>query len=135
MDSDVIIVGGGLAAVRTAQELRDRGHTGRVVLVSGEAVLPYDRPPLSKDYLRGRLSDEAIGLIAADDLARLDIDVRLGTPACGLDRAESLVLMADGTTIAYDRLVIATGATPRRLPMLDGRDNVIALRSAQDAAC
>jgi 3-phenylpropionate/trans-cinnamate dioxygenase ferredoxin reductase subunit len=132
VSSDVVIVGGGLGAIRTAQELRDLGHVGRVVLVSDESDLPYDRPPLSKEYLLQKATDETIRLVEAEKLAELEIDVLLDKPASALDRANRRVLL-HGRELAYDQVIIATGARPITLPMLDGLDNVMVLRSVHDA--
>jgi len=132
MSSDVVIVGGGLGAVRTAQELRDLEHVGRVVVVSDESELPYDRPPLSKEYLTGKADDDAIRLVEAEELAKLDIELHLNKPARGLDRARRRVLLDDGE-LAYDTLVVATGAAPIALPALDGLENVMVLRSVHDS--
>jgi len=132
VDDTIVIVGGGLGAVRTAQEVRDLEHTGRVLLISEEQQLPYDRPPLSKDYLLGKATDETIRLVPEDELRELDVEVMLATPARGLDRAARRILI-DGGGVEYDRLVLATGARPVTLPMLDGRENVTVLRSVSDA--
>ena len=127
-----MIVGGGLAAVRTAEALRDLGHAGRVVLVSDEPELPYDRPPLTKRYLLGTADDETIRLVTADRLAELGVEARLGAAATGLDRDARRVLV-NGGGVGYDRLVVATGARPAALPALAGRENVFVLRTVSDA--
>jgi 3-phenylpropionate/trans-cinnamate dioxygenase ferredoxin reductase subunit len=133
MAGTIVIAGGGLAAVRTAEALRDLGHCGRVVVASDEVVLPYDRPPLSKSYLLGRADDDSIRLVAAEKLAEIDVEVRLGAAATGIDREARRVLLADGEGIHYDRLVVATGARATALPMMTGRENALALRSLADA--
>jgi 3-phenylpropionate/trans-cinnamate dioxygenase ferredoxin reductase component len=129
----VVIAGGGLAAVRTAQALRDLNYSGRITLLSDEICLPYDRPPLSKSYLQGKANEEKIRLVAADKLAELGIDVRLNQPASGLDRNGRLVRLADGTSIDYGCLVVATGARPIMLEQLRSFKNVHVLRRMTDA--
>jgi len=130
---NVVIAGGGLAAVRTAQALRDVNYSGGITLLSDEACLPYDRPPLSKSYLQGKASSERIRLVSADKLAELDIEVRLNHPVCGLDRNERRVRLADGTSVGYGRLVVATGARPIVLEQFRSFKNVYVLRSMPQA--
>jgi 3-phenylpropionate/trans-cinnamate dioxygenase ferredoxin reductase component len=129
----VVIAGGGLAAIRTAQALRDLKYAGRITLLSDEACLPYDRPPLSKTYLQGKIGEEKIRLISPDRLAALDIDVKLQAPVCGLDRDRRQVWLGDGTSIGYGRLVVATGARPLMLEQLRPFSNAHVLRSMTDA--
>ncbi len=113
----VLIVGAGLAGLRTAEALRDRGFDGELVLLGEEVHLPYDRPPLSKHVLRG--DRPPIYLRAEGDYADLRLDLRLGTAVTGLDLGARSVPTADGP-VAFDELVVATGATPRRLPGAPG---------------
>jgi 3-phenylpropionate/trans-cinnamate dioxygenase ferredoxin reductase subunit len=133
MPGPVAIAGGGLAAVRTAQSLRDLGHEDRIVVLCAENEVPYDRPPLSKDYLVGEASDEDIRLLNDGDLAALDVDLRLGTRATGLDLAAGTVHTEHDEDIEFDRLVVATGAAPVQLPAFGGFDNVVYLRDVADA--
>jgi 3-phenylpropionate/trans-cinnamate dioxygenase ferredoxin reductase subunit len=121
----VVVVGAGLAGLRTAESLRDLGFDGELVLVGEEPHLPYDRPPLSKHVLRGERPPML--LRAEGDYDALRLELRLGTAVTGLDLAGRQVLTADGP-IGYDQLVIATGATPRRLPGSPGH----VLRSLDD---
>src|ERR1700756_1602944 len=130
---NVVIAGGGLAAIRTAQALRDLKYAGRITLLSDEACLPYDRPPLSKTYLQGKIGEEKIRLISPDRLAALDIDVKLQAPVCGLDQDRRQVRLGDGTSIGYGRLVVATGARPLMLEQLRPFSNAHVLRSMTDA--
>jgi 3-phenylpropionate/trans-cinnamate dioxygenase ferredoxin reductase subunit len=132
-EDDVVIVGGGLAAVRTAQALRDLHYGGRITVLSAERTLPYDRPPLSKGYLLGKINDDQIRLLTEEKLAALAVEVRLGNCAIGLDRKARQVLLSDGQSFGYGRVVAATGARPVRLPAFEGLDNVHVLRDAQDA--
>lgn len=129
----IVIAGGGLAAVRTAQALRDLKHEGAITLLCAENELPYDRPPLSKAYLTGKVADEQIRLLPAQEYAELGIEVQLGARAVGLDRVGRSVRIAGGRTLSYDHLVVATGARPIRLPAFEGRENVYVLRDSGDA--
>lgn len=122
----VVVVGAGLAGLRVAESLRERGFAGELVLVGAEEHPPYDRPPLSKHVLRGER--EPFFLRAEADYAELDLDLRLGTTVTGLDLVGRQVRTASGA-VSYDHLVIATGATPRRLPGAPGH----VLRTLDDA--
>ncbi|NJP99495.1 NAD(P)/FAD-dependent oxidoreductase [Streptomyces zingiberis] len=110
-----VIVGGGLAGAKAAETLRAEGFTGRVILVSDERDEPYERPPLSKGYLIGK--EERDGVFVHDPAwyARAEIELRLGQPAVRLDPAAKAVVLGDGTRCHYDKLLLATGAEPRRL--------------------
>ncbi|MCB1289636.1 FAD-dependent oxidoreductase [Mycolicibacterium sp.] len=132
--SGIVIVGGGLAGSRTAEQLRKSGYREPIVIVGDEAHLPYDRPPLSKEVL----SDPAKGL--PDVLLRPvefyeenDIAVVLGVAAESLDPAARTVALADGTVLDYDEVVIATGLEPRRIPSFPDLDGIAVLRSYDDA--
>jgi 3-phenylpropionate/trans-cinnamate dioxygenase ferredoxin reductase subunit len=122
----VVIVGAGLAGLRTAEALRDKGFDGEIVLVGDEVHLPYDRPPLSKHVLRGER--EPMFLRPEDQYGELSLDLRLGVAAAGLDLEGRQLLTAHGP-VDYDHVVIATGATPRRLPGAPG----YVLRTLDDA--
>jgi 3-phenylpropionate/trans-cinnamate dioxygenase ferredoxin reductase subunit len=132
----VVVVGAGLAGLRTAEQLRRRGFGGRIELIGAERHLPYDRPPLSKQLLRAGGVDP--WLRTADELRALDVTMRLGAGAVGLD-VDKQVVLTDAAAVPYDAVVIATGAVPRRVPGLGGRvlrtlDEAHALRSALSAA-
>ena len=131
--NEVVIAGGGLAAVRTAQALRDLKYPGRITLLSEESNLPYDRPPLSKGYLQGKVDAEKIRLVAAERLAESAIEVRLSHQVSGLDRQQRRVLLADGTSVPYGRLVVATGARPIPFAPLRSFANVHVLRRMADS--
>lgn len=128
----VLIVGAGLAGLRTAEELRRAGYEGELVLIGDENRAPYDRPPLSKQFVRGDIEDTA--LRPAEFYAEQRIDLRLGTTVTGVDTAARQVTLADGSRLGYDQLVIATGLRPRRIPGLPDVSGVHVLRSHDDAA-
>ena len=132
--SGIVIVGGGLAAARTAEQLRKGGYTAPVTLVSDEPHLPYDRPPLSKEVLHD--SGKNLGdvlLKPADFYADNDIALKLGAPARSLDPAARTLALTDGTVLDYDDLVIATGLEPKRIPSFPDLDGIRVLRSYDDA--
>lgn len=129
----IVVVGGGHAGAQLCNGLAAAGLGPRVQLVCAEPVLPYQRPPLSKAYLKS--ADEALQLHRpAQWFAEAGITVHLGDAAIAIDRAARRVTLASGRVLAYERLVLATGARSRSLPQLPaGLDNVAALRSAADA--
>ena len=111
----VVIIGGGLAGAKTAEALRDQSFTGAVTLLGAEADLPYERPPLSKDYLTGESRFEDAVVHPEQWYADQEVDLRRSCRATTLDAAEHQVGLDDGTTLGYDKLVLATGSTPRLL--------------------
>jgi 3-phenylpropionate/trans-cinnamate dioxygenase ferredoxin reductase subunit len=128
----IVVVGAGMAGVQTAVALRERGHDGEVLLLGAEPHQPYDRPPLSKDVLLGKAEHSRFEI----DFADRGIELLLGRRATGLD-TERRVLDTDGGELAYDRLVLATGARPVALPgqsvrthLLRTHDDAVALRGA-----
>lgn len=129
----ITIIGGSVAGVRSAEALRAAGYDGRLVLVGDDAHRPYDRPPLSKAFLDGSVDVDAIGLLDADDEAELALDLRLGATATALDAAGGRVVLADGTDVVTDGVVVATGGRARRLPGTDGVEGVHTLRTLDDA--
>lgn len=130
-DDGIVIVGGGLAAARTAEQLRRAGYSGRLTIVSDEVHLPYDRPPLSKEVLRSEVDD--VALKPREFYDEKDIALRLGSAAVSLDTGEQTVTLADGTVLGYDELVIATGLVPRRIPSLPDLDGIRVLRSFDES--
>ncbi|WP_406266623.1 NAD(P)/FAD-dependent oxidoreductase [Nocardia sp. NBC_00881] len=132
MTAPIVIVGAGLAGLRTAEELRRAGYDGELVLVGEESRLPYDRPPLSKQFVRGETDDTTLRPRAF--FAEKKIDLRLNTEAVGVDTEASRVRLADDSTLAYGRLIIATGLRPRRLPGLPDLTGVHVLRGHAHAA-
>ncbi|MSX54560.1 MAG: NAD(P)/FAD-dependent oxidoreductase, partial [Actinobacteria bacterium] len=115
------------------ETLRMEGYDGRITLVGDEAEIPYDRPPLSKKVLAGEWDAERIRLRGADDFASLSLDLRLGVRATALHTDRNVVALADGTEVAYDGLVIATGASPRRLPGQPDLSGVVTLRTLAES--
>jgi 3-phenylpropionate/trans-cinnamate dioxygenase ferredoxin reductase subunit len=130
--STIVIVGGGLAGLRAAETVRAEGHAGSIVMLGEERHLPYDRPPLSKQFLAGTWGLDRIMLRPPDKIAALGLDLRLGHKAVSLDTARHEVHVEGGGVVPYDRLVIATGAQPRRLPGAGELSGVHTLRSLED---
>jgi NADPH-dependent 2,4-dienoyl-CoA reductase/sulfur reductase-like enzyme len=116
VDKTVVIVGSSVAGVRTARALRTQEFDGRIVLVGKEAELPYDKPPLSKQFLAGAWDEDRVRLLTTDDAEAAGIELRLGSAAQRLDVADRTVILADGTRVPYDILVVATGADARPSP-------------------
>lgn len=137
----IAVVGASLAGLRAAESLRRLGYGGALVLVGAEKHLPYDRPPLSKELLQGRWEVDRIGL-RRQPYEELELDLRLGVRATALDLAARELVLGDGVREPFDALVLATGASPRRLrgqPDLPGvhllrtLDDALALRAALEA--
>ncbi|MFL0178743.1 NAD(P)/FAD-dependent oxidoreductase [Mycobacterium sp. SMC-15] len=128
--SGVVIVGAGLAAVRTAEQLRRNGCGGPITIVGAEEHPPYDRPPLSKQMLRGEVDD--VALKPAEFYEDNGIRLRLGCPAVAVDAAAHTVTLADGQVLGYDHLVLATGLVPNRIAAFGDLDGICVLRSLDD---
>jgi 3-phenylpropionate/trans-cinnamate dioxygenase ferredoxin reductase subunit len=129
-----VIVGASLTGAKAAETLRTEGFDGRVVLIGAEHERPYERPPLSKDYLRGEVGREHVYVHDEGYYAEHDIELRLGRTAVGLDTSISQVTLDDGKRLHYDRLLLATGAEPRRLSIPgEALDGVLYLRSLEDS--
>ncbi len=128
----VTVVGASLAGLYAARELRAQGFDGRLVIVGDEPHRPYDRPPLSKDFLTGRVGEDQLALTDAEEGTELAAEWLLGTRARGLDARGRTVLLDDGRTVSTDGVVIATGASARRLPG-SGLTGVHTLRTLDDA--
>ena len=133
MRRSIAIVGASLAGIRAAETLRRDGYDGAITLIGDEPHKPYDRPPLSKQFLAGVGDDSRIALIADDALAALDLDLRLGLRAVALDAPRRTVHLADGTQPSFDGVLIATGATPRMLAGMVAMPGVFTLRTIDDA--
>ncbi|MFC8915657.1 NAD(P)/FAD-dependent oxidoreductase [Streptomyces sp. NPDC047821] len=114
-DQTFVIVGGGLAGAKAAETLRAEGFTGRVILIGEEVDPPYERPPLSKGYLTGKEPRGKAFVHESAWYAVQDIELHLGQPVTAIDRTARTVRLGDGTSIGYDKLLLATGAEPRRL--------------------
>ncbi|MBE1548695.1 NADPH-dependent 2,4-dienoyl-CoA reductase/sulfur reductase-like enzyme [Mycobacterium sp. OAS707] len=127
----VAIVGASLAGLSAARALRAQGFDGDLTIVGGEGRRPYDRPPLSKEFLAGDIGEDALALEAEDD--NLDAEWLLGVHATHLDTGAASVQLDDGTAIRADGIVIATGARARTWPGSDGLAGVHVLRTVDDA--
>ncbi|MBB4570770.1 FAD-dependent oxidoreductase [Rhizobium leucaenae] len=130
----IVIVGGGAAGFAAAERLRREQYQGAILMISDDEALPVDRPNLSKDYLAGKAPEDWIPLRKEGFYAKNNIDLRLGTKVTGIDVRASEVVLADGAKVAFDRLLLATGAEPVRLT-IPGADqpHVHTLRSLADS--
>jgi len=133
-DRTFVIAGAGLAGAKAAETLREEGFDGRLVLIGTEEERPCERPPLSKEYLRGEVGREKVHVHDEGFYAEREIELRLGRTAVSLDRSMSELVLANGERLRYDRLLLATGAEPRRLAIPGGElDGVHYLRSVRDS--
>jgi len=130
-----IVVGGGQAGASLVARLRADGFDGDITLLCAEGVLPYQRPPLSKAYLLGEMTVDRLVLRSADYYAAQNIDVRLGMSVMSIDPAARRVTLGSGEVLVYDKLALATGSVPRRLPAAIGGDlgGVYTVRDLRDA--
>jgi 3-phenylpropionate/trans-cinnamate dioxygenase ferredoxin reductase subunit len=130
-----VIIGGGLAGAKAAEALRDNGFDGEIVLFGAEEHLPYERPPLSKDYLADKKGLPDFTVNPEDWYREHDVDLRLGTEVTGIDRLTHSVGFDEGHHQGYDKLLLATGSSSRRLPIPGGdADGVHYLRTVDDAS-
>ena len=127
----VAVVGASLAGLSSARALRSQGFDGRLVVIGDEHHRPYDRPPLSKEFLTGKVTGDDLAL--EDDDEELGIEWVLGARAEGLDLTERSVVLAGGTRVQADGVVLATGARARNLPGADGIAGIHTLRTLDDA--
>jgi 3-phenylpropionate/trans-cinnamate dioxygenase ferredoxin reductase component len=127
----IVIVGGGLSAARTAEQLRRANYVGSITIVSDEVHLPYDRPPLSKQVLRSELDD--VTLKPRDFYDENNITLLLGSAVKTLDTANQNVMLENGTALEYDEAVIATGLVPRRIPSIPDLRGIHVLRSFDES--
>jgi len=133
-DQTFVIAGASLAGAKAAETLRTEGFDGRVVLIGDEQERPYERPPLSKDYLRGESGREAVYVHDEGFYAEHEIELRLRRTVTSVDTSSGQVALGDGEQLRYDRLLISTGAEPRRLSIPGGElDGVHYLRSVEDS--
>ncbi len=128
-----VVVGAGECGTLAAQTLRRSGWAGEITLVGAEPLLPYERPPLSKVALTVAEHTGHVGVATEEDFAAAEIGYICGTTVDAVDRAGGVVELSDGRRLAYDRLLLATGATPRRLPLAAGVRGVHYLRTHADA--
>lgn len=112
----MVIIGGGLAGATAAQTLRDEGYEGTITIVADEAQIPYQRPPLSKGFLAGKEGEDALLPLPASWYPENNVTVLTGTSATAIDPATHTITLTDGTALAYDKALIATGAAPRHIP-------------------
>jgi 3-phenylpropionate/trans-cinnamate dioxygenase ferredoxin reductase component len=130
----MVITGASLAGAKAAEALRAQGFGGPVVLIGAEQERPYERPPLSKDYLLGQADRDSIYVHPAGWYDEHGVTLRLGTTVTGIDRAGHDVLLADGSRVSYAKLLLATGSQPRRLAVPGaGLDGVLYLRQVEDS--
>jgi len=128
-----MIVGASLAGGKAAGELREQGFDGRIVLIGAEDELPYERPPLTKDYLRGESEREKAYVHPADFYEQHDIELVRGATVTAIDASASRVTVDDGRELDYDKLLLTTGAEPRRIPVPGSElDGVHYLRTLAD---
>ncbi len=133
-DSGFVIVGGGLAGAKTAEALREQGYQGRITLVGAEEHLPYERPPLSKGYLAGTDARESFDVHDADWYADHGVTLLLGNAATEVDAGSHQVTLVDGSSLDYDKLLLATGSRARQLPLPGaGTAGVFTLRTVEDS--
>ncbi|QUQ67544.1 NAD(P)/FAD-dependent oxidoreductase [Kutzneria sp. CA-103260] len=116
-DQRFVIVGAGLAGAKAAEALRDQGFTGQITLIGDELHLPYERPPLSKDHLAGRADRDSMAVHPAAWYTDHQVELALGIGVSRLDREAHRVDLADGSSHRYDKLLLATGASPRKPPV------------------
>ena len=129
-----VIAGGGLAGAKAAEALRQQGFGGRIVLACQEDIRPYERPPLSKDYLQGKAGRETIFVHSPDWYGANRVELLTATTVTAIDRGRREVTLSGGGHLAYDRLLLATGSVPRRLPLSGAdADGVLYLREVGDS--
>lgn len=131
--ASVVIIGAGQAGFQVATSLRDQGFDGRIFLIGEEPHLPYERPPLSKDFLLGSKKAEDLRFRPQEHYTARNIELLAGEQAVTLDRQSRKVTLRSGATLGYDHLVFATGARNRALDTASGLDGVTYLRTLRDA--
>lgn len=131
MSNTITVIGGGFASVSCITQLRSLGYGGKINWVMGEDILPYDRPALSKSLLKGTTQGPPL-LLTEDKINGLDVVLQKGVQAVSIDRAKKEVLLDNDNTLNYDKLVLATGGRPRKLPA-DTSKSIHYLRDLEDA--
>ena len=129
----IVVAGAAAAGITAARALRAQGWGGRLTLIGKEGGMPYDRPPLSKRLMAGECPVEALNLVSEDGMKALNLHYLDGTSATGLDTDASSLQLSNGSTLQYDRLLIATGADARVIPNLSQAANCYSLRNLNDA--
>jgi 3-phenylpropionate/trans-cinnamate dioxygenase ferredoxin reductase subunit len=133
-DTTYLIVGASLAGAKAAETLRAEGFEGPITLIGAESELPYERPPLSKDYLLGKAERDTIYVHPRQWYTDSDVDLRLGLTVTSIDRAAHEVTLADGSRSKYAKLLLTTGSSPRPLPVPGAElEGVLYLRTAADS--
>src|SRR3954453_11660770 len=133
MTDTYVVAGAGLAGAKAAETLREEGFDGRLVLIGAEPERPYERPPLTKDYLRSESPREKAYVHPEAFYREHDIELITDTVVTALDPGRSAITLEDGGALGYDRLLLATGAEPRRLPIPGAElDGVHYLRTLAD---
>ena len=134
--SEIVIVGAGQAGLQTAASLRQFGYEGRIRLVGEEKGLPYQRPPLSKAFLKADSDPESLALRNRDFFEKQKIELLDAERVTAIDRQAGAVALASGGRLDYDRLVLATGARNRALPVPGGdHPDLLELRSLDELQC
>lgn len=128
----IVVVGASLAGLRVVEGIRRKGYTGTLTLIGDEVRTPYDRPPLSKEVLRGEWGPEKVDL-RRKGYEDLNLDMRLGKRATGVDTEAKVVTIEGGESVPYDALVIATGTMPRRLPNQPKLKGIFEIRTLDDS--
>ncbi|MGE0818173.1 MAG: NAD(P)/FAD-dependent oxidoreductase [Candidatus Nanopelagicales bacterium] len=132
--TSVVVIGGGLAGAKTVEALREKGYAGALTLIGDEPHLPYERPPLSKDYLQGKAERSSVFVHDEQWYADHDVALLRGSRATAIHRASRTVALAGGTELPYDRLVLATGSSPRTLDVAGSElDGLHYLRALEDS--
>ncbi|HQN50797.1 MAG TPA: NAD(P)/FAD-dependent oxidoreductase, partial [Phenylobacterium sp.] len=134
LDAHVVIIGAGHAGGTAAALLRQYGHTGLITMIGEEPIPPYQRPPLSKAWLKGEADADSLALKPLEFYAENNIDFRPNAKAVSLNRGDKTVTLSDGSSVSYDVLILATGARAIKLPV-EGADldGLLELRTAADA--
>jgi 3-phenylpropionate/trans-cinnamate dioxygenase ferredoxin reductase component len=128
----IAVIGANVAGIQTVESLRTYGYDGELIVLDADPEAPYNRPPLSKEYLAGGSDEDDISLIEEDELRQLDVDLRAGCRAINLDLGRRLV-RTSADPVPFDRLVIATGSAPIVPSAWSGLDGICPLRTVEDA--